>query len=100
MDTVHPLVAMRDRFRGFCHKVEFAVAFECGGCCKKATDIGDIDVEDGFLILTPAECELITVTTVSSGRIVDKQKAIALVVPVDRVCAIEAESPECRCKDE
>ncbi len=98
-DKVSPLSLAVDRFHGICPGVCFSVLFQCGECCFKATDVADIDFIDSVAILKSNPCDLICVFPVSMGRS-NKEVATAVAIPVDNICAIEAQPPECRHREE
>lgn len=72
------------------HKTQkVAVEFECGDCCKKASNAKIADVVDGVLVLVASDDTLILVRTFSDGKVVDKQLAKVVIIPLDKVCSVE-----------
>lgn len=72
------------------HRVQkVAVEFECADCCKKASNAKIADVVDGVLVLVACDDTLILVRTFSDGKVVDKQLAKVVIIPLDKVCSVE-----------
>jgi hypothetical protein len=66
-----------------------AVEFECGGCCKKATNGESIAVTEFFVIVRPAVGEHLEVRLFCDGKVADIQRAQIVVIPIDHVASIE-----------
>ncbi|MGE5484431.1 MAG: hypothetical protein ACM3X4_05405 [Ignavibacteriales bacterium] len=98
-DKVSALAGVMDHFHGICPGVCFSVLFKCGDCCFKATDVADIDICDDVAVLKASPCDFICVFSISPIRAI-KEMATAVAIPVDNVCAVEAQSPECKHKGE
>ena len=98
-DRVSPLSSIMHDFHGICPGVCFSVLFSCGECCFKATDVADIDFCDDVAVLKASACDFICIFPVSAGRAA-KEMATAVAIPKDNICAIEAQAPECRRRDE
>ncbi|MCR4427566.1 MAG: hypothetical protein NUW23_15525 [Firmicutes bacterium] len=94
-ETAGSLPSVLRELHNICPGVKFNVIFECGNCCFKAKNVEDIDEKGGSLVLKSPECDFIRVFTINP-RTVLKEKALAVVIPREKVCAIEVESPECR----
>ncbi|MBC7342556.1 MAG: hypothetical protein H5U02_08955 [Clostridia bacterium] len=69
-----------------------AVEFECDGCCKKALNAKIVAVIDGFLILVGFNGKTILVKTISGGKLVEKEIARAIIIPLGKICSIEIDA--------
>lgn len=65
--------------------VRVAVEFECGSCCKKASNAKIADVIDGVLVLKAHEDERIIVR----GGSLDKEFAKIVIIPLEKVSSVE-----------
>lgn len=94
-DCSEPLAGIEqvidDLVSGGCRR-RIGLEFECGECCKKVTNGSEIDFKFNLVILKADEDELLHLKVFSDGKLVDEQWLKAIVVPKDRVCAIETES--------
>lgn len=70
-------------------KKRIAVEFECGECCKKVLNGAKIVPLKGLLFLLPAKGECLFLKVISCGKIAEKQILNFIIIPLDRVCAIE-----------
>ena len=66
-----------------------AIEFECGGCCKKVLNGEDIDVIGNCVVLRPAANERLEVKLFSGGVLVERQRVRFIIIPIERICAIE-----------
>jgi hypothetical protein len=73
----------------FDKKKRVAVEFECGECCKKVVNGAKVFAVKNLLFLLPAKGECLFLKVISCGKIVDKQILSFIIIPFDRVCAIE-----------
>jgi hypothetical protein len=55
----------------------------------KASDGKIAEVVDGFLVLVAKEDSFIKVKAISDGELVDKELVKVIIIPVDRICAVE-----------
>jgi hypothetical protein len=74
-----------------CGKHKIGIEFECGECCKKVLNGAKIFTFRGLVILLPFPGDCLFMKIFSGGKLVDKQKMRAIVVPVSRICAVEIE---------
>ncbi|KXG78014.1 hypothetical protein AN618_06260 [Fervidicola ferrireducens] len=70
------------------HK-KIGIEFECGDCCKKVINGSKLFFIPGFAVLLPAHGDCLFMKVFSGGKLVDKQIMRAIIIPVDRICAIE-----------
>lgn len=68
-----------------------AIEFECGGCCKKVLN-GDriiVIVSLGVVVLLPPRGETLDIKLFGENEIIERQRAEAIVIFIDRICSIE-----------
>lgn len=68
-----------------------AIEFECGDCCKKVLN-GDRlipIISLGIVVLLPPNGASLLIKLFSGAERVETQMARAIVIPIDRICAIE-----------
>lgn len=94
--VVSPLLRVC-RNQGDLRSLKVAVEFECGDCCKKASNARLIDVVDGVLVLAACDDALILVRTFDEGKVVDKQLAKVVIIPLERVCSVELGAMDVDC---
>jgi len=70
-------------------KLRVAVLFECDDCCIKASGGRIAEIVDGFLVLVAKEDSFIVVKAISDGELVDKELVKVIIIPVDKICAVE-----------
>lgn len=68
-----------------------AIEFECGDCCKKVLNGQQIIpiVSLGIVVLLPPNGEYLLVKLFGEEDIIETQIARAIVIPLDRICAVE-----------
>jgi hypothetical protein len=71
-----------------------AVEFSCGDCFKKALNAKVKDICAGLLILTPFDAGGIDIKVFCGGVLVERETAQAVVIPLERVCAVEVGARE------
>lgn len=84
----HPLLEVCKK-HGDPDKLRVTVLFECDGCCVKALNGKIVDIVAGFLVLVARDESFILVRIISEEEIVDKEVAKVIIIPLDRICAIE-----------
>ncbi len=84
----HPLMSSLKR-HGDLERLRVTVIFECEGCCLKALNGKVAEIVDGFLVLVARDDSFILVKLTSGGKLVDKEVVKALIIPLDRICAVE-----------
>lgn len=84
----HPLLKACKK-HGDPDKLRVTVLFECDGCCVKALDGRIADVVRGFLVLVARDDSFILVKIMSDGKLVDKEVVKVIIIPLDKICAIE-----------
>lgn len=70
---------------------KIGIEFECGDCCKKVINGSKLFFIKKFAILLPAHGDCLFMKVFSGGKLVDKQIMRAIIIAVDRICAIEIE---------
>jgi hypothetical protein len=68
-----------------------AIEFECGDCCKKVLN-GDRlipIISLGIVVLLPPSGSTLLIKLFSGGQRVETQMARAIIIPIDRICAVE-----------
>lgn len=68
---------------------KIGIEFECGDCCKKVINGSKLFFIPGFVVLVPAHGDCLFMKVFSGGKLVDKQIMRKIIIPVDRICAIE-----------
>ena len=68
---------------------KIGIEFECGDCCKKVINGSKLFFIKHFAVLLPAHGDCLFLKVFSGGKLVDKQIMRAIIIPVDRICAIE-----------
>ncbi|AKX93887.1 hypothetical protein [Neomoorella thermoacetica] len=68
---------------------EIGIEFECGDCCKKVINGSKLFFIMNFAVLLPARGDCLFMKVFSGGKLVDKQIMRAIIIPVERICAIE-----------
>ncbi|MGI6132774.1 MAG: hypothetical protein ACOYES_13045 [Bacillota bacterium] len=71
-----------------------AVEFSCGDCSKKALNAKVKDICAGLLILTPFDSRGIDIKVFCGGALVERETAQAVIIPLERVCAVEVGARE------
>lgn len=71
-----------------------AVEFSCGDCSKKALNAKVKDICAGLLILAPFDAQGIDIKVFCGGALVERESAQAVVIPLERVCAVEVGARE------
>jgi len=70
-------------------KKRIAIEFECGDCCKKVLNGAKIFTFKGLLFLLPSRGECLFLKVISCGKVAEKQILNFIIIPLERVCAIE-----------
>ncbi|MCL6560602.1 MAG: hypothetical protein K6U74_17765 [Firmicutes bacterium] len=68
---------------------KIGIEFECGDCCKKVINGSKLFFIKNFAVLLPAHGDCLFMKVFSSGKLVDKQIMRKIIIPIDRICAIE-----------
>ena len=71
-----------------------AVEFSCGDCSKKAFNAKVKDICAGLLILTLFDAGGIVIKVFCGGCLVETETAQVVVIPLERVCAVEVGARE------
>jgi alpha-D-ribose 1-methylphosphonate 5-triphosphate synthase subunit PhnH len=97
---VHPI--MRQWLSRGCddEDLRVAVEFHCGCCCKKASNARLAEIIDGLLVLEAAKHESITVKMFADGKVVDREKAKIVIIPLEKICSVEITEKPCCCDDD
>jgi len=83
---------------------DFVVCWECDDCVKRASNVEDVKIVDDVLVLEserecPSECHKkkeILIECFCEGRLIRKEKAIIVIVPLQKICDVAVVSEECR----
>lgn len=70
---------------------DIAIEFDCGDCCKKVSN-GErliVIVSLGVVVLLPDHDKLLHIKLFGDEGIIERQKADAIVIPIDHICSIE-----------
>ncbi|MCL6448760.1 MAG: hypothetical protein K6U04_11515 [Armatimonadetes bacterium] len=68
---------------------KIGIEFECGDCCKKVINGSKLFFIKNFAVLLPAHDDCLFMKVFSGGKLVDEQIMRKILIPVDRICAIE-----------
>ncbi|MBE3581746.1 MAG: hypothetical protein IMW96_08995 [Thermoanaerobacteraceae bacterium] len=68
---------------------KIGIEFECGDCCKKVINGSKLFFIKKFVVLLPARGGCLLLKVFSGGKLVDRQILKAIIIPIDRICAVE-----------